>query len=845
MATSNAVHLLDVFKASGLWSDDLIAAADGLAGSADDLAALADQLWPLGALTRYQYAKIRNGRVEDILLGPYLVLDKIGEGGMGKVFKAVEAEKQRFVALKTIRPQLMSNKTVLKRYEREAKAAMALNHPNVVTMFDAAEVNGRFVLAMEFVEGIDLSRMVKEYGRPPEYGLSDPQEVCEYIRQSALGLQAAHDLGFVHRDIKPSNMLVSGERSLSGTGGQALVKVLDMGLVRQMLESEETTRTELTRDGTVVGTPDYMAPEQAKNSSTVDHRADLYSLGCTLYFMLRGSPPFPDGSPLDKLIRHQLDAPPDLRPLRPDVPEAVHQVMERLLKKKPQERYNKASDVAAALAPFTPGGSAGHAATPIQPSYAAFSLEPDPPAAPTPLSSPEAPAAASVGPSDATPKRTKGVVLRAVSQPAATPTHTTPASGTSAPRLTPVTPGRPGLRVVAPGPATPVTDPPGPISGPLTAKIARAATPVSTPKPKASPASQIHRRPHRSRSKSQGVNPLFYAGGGLVVAGGFLLGFLVLKPSNKGNGGPVVEVAPPTQAAGPVPVYPNLPPAGQMFPAGTVAAAVVYPQPLWKATADRPSPPVGRGRLEELVKRVRFDTRQYDRVCVCFSAKAGNYVAVGEGPFLTPEWETETAARLGGKPTDTPGGKLFKLNGKADPNVAAVAPGHGYAVSNDLGLATALLKGFAPAPDKKVPVEVSRDLVKAFVPPTDVDFPVAAFAATGAWALPVPNSASLEREGVRFASAVVRWTDKFHVTLTLTGIEESDLKDFLNLELASQLCDRYPSLKPIVAGLAGAKPKVERSASGEVTLTLAAAFSWSEAAAALDLLIPAPSKKPT
>jgi serine/threonine-protein kinase len=204
---------------------------------------------------------------------------------------------------------------------------------------------------MEYVEGADLSRLIKENGSLPY------QEAAEYIRQSALGLQHAHQRGLIHRDIKPSNLLVSGERALPGTDGIAHVKILDMGLVRSILD--DPVGTELTRDGTVVGTPDYMAPEQAKNSSKVDARADLYSLGCTLYYCLRAQPLFPEGSPIDKLLRHQLDPPPDIRKARPETPPGLAKVLEKLLKKNPNDRYQTATEVAVALQPFTAAADAG------------------------------------------------------------------------------------------------------------------------------------------------------------------------------------------------------------------------------------------------------------------------------------------------------------------------------------------------------------------------------------------------------------------------------------------------------------------------------------------------------
>ena len=165
----------------------------------------------------------------------------------------------------------------------------------------------------------------------------------------------AHQAGFVHRDIKPSNIVVAGERHILGSSEPAIVKILDMGLIRSVgftTSGDGSDGQDLTRAGTVVGTPDYMAPEQAKNSSTVDHRADLYSLGCTLYFLLAGRPPFPDGNAIEKIIKHQLEAPMPLQALRPEVPTEVAEVIAKLMAKSPVDRFPTALEAADALAPL-------------------------------------------------------------------------------------------------------------------------------------------------------------------------------------------------------------------------------------------------------------------------------------------------------------------------------------------------------------------------------------------------------------------------------------------------------------------------------------------------------------
>jgi serine/threonine protein kinase len=354
MQIESADTLIHTLRESGLFTpEQMLALVRELAPVGDDPATLMRHLVARDRITIYQLRKVVHGKAGDLFFGDYVVLDKLGEGGMGKVYKARQSRTGRDVALKIVRSHLLSNSLVRKRYEREVQAASQLQHPNIVSVFDAGDVAGRYYLAMEFVDGIDLSRLVKDHGILPV------QEACEYARQAALGMQHAHDHGFVHRDIKPSNIIVSGERHVPQASEPAFVKLLDMGLIREVGHDDPDSGANLTRDGTVVGTPDYMAPEQAKNSSTVDHRADLYSLGCALTFLLTGRAVFPDGSAIEKLLRHQIDPPPPLRESRSDVPEELAAVISKLLAKKPDDRYPNARDVAAALQPFCayPGGA--------------------------------------------------------------------------------------------------------------------------------------------------------------------------------------------------------------------------------------------------------------------------------------------------------------------------------------------------------------------------------------------------------------------------------------------------------------------------------------------------------
>jgi eukaryotic-like serine/threonine-protein kinase len=341
---------------------------------------LARALIRLRWMTVYQAKKLLSGNGDELFVSQYLILDKLGEGGMGKVYKAIQMNLAREVALKVIRSNLLKSETATKRFRREVKAAGALNHPNIVRVFDAEQTGNRHYLAMEYIPGSDMANLVRNRGPLPI------PIACSYVRQAALGLQHAHERGMVHRDIKPSNLLVA-----VGEGGQYTargpVKILDMGLARmQDTPAEDSSSTELTQTGTVVGTPDFMSPEQAKNSSQVDHRSDLYSLGCTFYYLLTGDVPFPNGSALEKLLQHQMDAPRPVQLLRMDVPAQVAAIVQTLLEKKPDRRFQSGAALANALEPWCDSKGAGvpaSAAVPVaeavDPSSAAIETPPGDP----------------------------------------------------------------------------------------------------------------------------------------------------------------------------------------------------------------------------------------------------------------------------------------------------------------------------------------------------------------------------------------------------------------------------------------------------------------------------------
>jgi serine/threonine-protein kinase len=305
----------------------------------EDPVPLAKDLVQKGWLTLYQAKELLQQRAADLVFGPYRVLDLLGEGGMGRVFRACHQTMGRAVALKVIKAEHLESPTAVQRFHQEIRAAAQLTHPNIVTAFDAGQAGAAHFFAMEFVEGADLGRLVKQSG-PLSVAAS-----CDYIRQAALGLQHAHERGLVHRDIKPANLLLSRAVSANGLG---TIKLLDLGLAR-MQGPDDQPANGLTRLGTVVGTPEFLAPEQAVNSRKVDIRADLYSLGCTFYYLLTGQPPFRGTSLNDLLLKHAVEAPPPLETFRADVPPAIQNIVRKLLAKRPDERFQTPAELAAAL----------------------------------------------------------------------------------------------------------------------------------------------------------------------------------------------------------------------------------------------------------------------------------------------------------------------------------------------------------------------------------------------------------------------------------------------------------------------------------------------------------------
>ena len=343
-ASNHTVTFLDWVEKSGLLpATHLPAYADRAAEATPE--ELAAQMVRDRVLTRFQANLLLKGKYRGFFLTEkYKILDHLGTGGMGQVFLCEHLVLQRFVAVK-----LLSGKGekslppgAVERFYREARAVAALDHRNIVRVFDVDQVRGVPFMVMEYVDGLDLHRFTDASGPLP---IAD---AAGYTAQAAAGLQHAHEAGLVHRDIKPGNIL------LDRTGA---VKLLDMGLARFLVDVRRNEGvTERYDENSVLGTADFIAPEQAIGAA-VDIRADIYGLGCTLFYLLTGRLVFHSDSLTQKLLWHQLRAPDPVSKVRPDVPPKLSAVVARMMAKKPEERYQTPADVVAALAPWVPAQS--------------------------------------------------------------------------------------------------------------------------------------------------------------------------------------------------------------------------------------------------------------------------------------------------------------------------------------------------------------------------------------------------------------------------------------------------------------------------------------------------------
>ncbi len=293
---------------------------------------LARELVRQRKLTKFQATQLWQGKGKSLVLGNYVLMDKIGQGGMGAVYKAEHRRMKRLVAIKMLPPELMKDAAAAARFEREVQAAAKLRHPNIVAADDSDCASGVHFLVMEYVDGSDLAALIQKNGPLPV------NQAVNFIIQAARGLEFAHSEGVVHRDIKPANFLLDKR----GT-----VKILDMGLAR--IDGESAGQAALTTTGAIMGTVDFMSPEQAMDTKTADARADIYALGCSLYFLLTGKVTYEGDTVMKKLVAHRELPIPSLRAARQEVPEQVDAVFKKMIAKKVENRYQTMTEVITAL----------------------------------------------------------------------------------------------------------------------------------------------------------------------------------------------------------------------------------------------------------------------------------------------------------------------------------------------------------------------------------------------------------------------------------------------------------------------------------------------------------------
>ncbi len=343
-----------------------------------DSQSVADMLVASGALTEWQVDKLLKGKHKGFFLGKYRLQSLLGKGGMSSVYLAEHVLMRRRCAIKVLPHKKVNDTSYLERFHREAQAVASLDHPNIVRAYDVdREVDGTteiHFLVMEYVEGHSLQELVADTG-PQGF-----RDVADFIRQSSHGLTHAHEAGLVHRDIKPGNLLVDTE---------GVVKILDLGLARFFEENDENPIT-LRHDEKVLGTADYLAPEQALDSHQVDARADIYSLGCTMYFLLTGRPPFNEGTLAQRLMWHQTKEPAAIVETRSDVPGPLADVVAKMMSKDPDDRFQTATEVGEQLSVWLDGGDAATTVPTANPTVAPVAPPVATPVAP-PVAAPVAP----------------------------------------------------------------------------------------------------------------------------------------------------------------------------------------------------------------------------------------------------------------------------------------------------------------------------------------------------------------------------------------------------------------------------------------------------------------------
>jgi eukaryotic-like serine/threonine-protein kinase len=359
---------------------------------------LAERLVAERFLTHYQADRLLKNKPQSLIFGRYVIIDRVGCGSMGRVYKARHLLMDRVVALKIIAPEFVASARKIARFQREIRLISRLDHPNVVRAFDADRIANVPYIAMEYVQGQNLNQRLYERGPLPL------EDVIEYAAQAAEGLAHAHDQGVVHRDVKPSNLLLGIDRQL---------KVLDFGLAALMeIDSDDACRT---NDGVAVGTIDYMSPEQTCGQE-IDGRSDLYSLGCSMYHLMTQRMLFPGASTIERLAHRAKGERLRIAEIHPEFPPGLVQVMEKMLAFRPQDRFQTALEAAEALWALTPQRRKALLAGKVTEASNGFSSAPAPTPAPS-VPAPEPPKPASTS----APARSNLLPRSAPSTPAHTP----------------------------------------------------------------------------------------------------------------------------------------------------------------------------------------------------------------------------------------------------------------------------------------------------------------------------------------------------------------------------------------------------------------------------------------
>jgi serine/threonine-protein kinase len=338
MATLSVESFIDYVERSELVEagtlqtalDDFRGAHGGELPSDSDI--LANFLIDRKLLTSWHVEKLMDKKYRGFALGKYRMLRLIGSGGMSTVYLAQHRLLNTQRAIKVLPKRRVKDSSYLQRFHLEAQATSQLDHPNIVRCYDVDNEGDTHYIVMEFIEGKDLNTIVKQEGSLPL------ELACNYIAQSAAGLAHAHEKGLIHRDVKPANLLVDTK---------GIVKILDLGLA--LFADNERASLTVEHNENVLGTADYLAPEQAVNSHKVDHKADIYGLGCSLYFVLTGHPPFPEGTLAQRIAKHQSQMPEDIRKIRPECPRDLADICVRMMQKRPEKRYANMREVADAL----------------------------------------------------------------------------------------------------------------------------------------------------------------------------------------------------------------------------------------------------------------------------------------------------------------------------------------------------------------------------------------------------------------------------------------------------------------------------------------------------------------